>query len=376
MLPGARPDVGPPPRFWAAEPRLGFGAWAVGGAGWGRGPHDESDRIAAVARAAERGVSFFDTAPTYGDGASESLLGRALRPHRAQVTIATKVGPHADPRASLEASLRRLQTDYVDLVQLHETADGWERQLEQLDALRQAGKARAVGLCNATHLQLVRANELVPLAAYQGPYNLFDRDAEQRALPLCREREVAFLAYRPLAAGLLTGKYATPPVFSAEDHRRGIYWFKGREFERRRAALDRLEPLARHLGMSLGALALAWALARPGVAVVLAGARSAAQVDQNLAATERALTPDAVARVDAVVREAFPPPRASERARALAAAWGERERHIVERLDGGTSYEAIAASWTDRGQQPMIAAQVKVFCDQLTEQGLVISDAE
>ena len=374
MHPGARPDVGPPPRFWAFEPSLGFGAWAVGGGpGWGT-PDDESDRLSAVARALERGVTFFDTAPTYGDGASESLLGRALRHERARVAIATKVGPRDDPRASLEASLRRLQTDYVDLVQLHETGDGWERQLERLDGLRRGGKARAVGLCNATHVQLARALELAPLAAYQGPYNLFDRDAEQRDLPLCRERQVAFLAYRPLAAGLLTGKYRTPPAFSAGDHRRGIYWFRGREFGRRRAALDRLEPLARDLGMSPGTLALAWALARPGVAVVLAGARSAAQVDENLAATERALTSDEVARIDAVVREAFPPPRASERARALAAAWGERERHIVERLDGATSYEAIAASWTDRGQQPMIAAQVKVFCDQLVAQGLVVSD--
>ncbi len=375
MHPGARPDVGPPPRFWASEPSLGFGAWAVGGVGWGgETPDGESDRGAAVARAVERGVTFFDTAPTYGDGASESLLGRALRPHRARVTIATKVGPRADPRQSLEASLRRLQTDYVDLVQLHETGDGWERQLEQLDGLRRAGKARAVGLCNATHLQLARALELVPLAAYQGPYNLFDRDAEQRDLPLCRERRVAFLAYRPLAAGLLTGKYTTPPAFSAGDHRRGIYWFTGREFGRRRAALDRLEPLALTLGMSLGTLALAWALARPGVAVVLAGARSAAQVDENLAATARVLTPGEVAQVDSVVREAFPPPRASERARALAAAWGDRERHSVERLNGDASYETIAASWTDRGQQPMIAAQVKVFCDQLADQGLVVTD--
>ena len=122
MRPGARPDVGPPPRFWTPEPRLGFGAWAVGGAGWGAAT-DERARFAAVARALERGVTFFDTAPAYGDGASEALLGRALRADRDRVAIATKVGPRDDTRTSLEASLSRLRTDHVDLVQLHEAIE-------------------------------------------------------------------------------------------------------------------------------------------------------------------------------------------------------------------------------------------------------------
>lgn len=367
---GARPDVGPPPRFWTPEPRLGFGGWAVGGEGWGAATA-ERDRFAAVARALARGVTFFDTAPAYGDGASEALLGRALRADRDRVAIATKVGPRDDARASLEASLRRLRTDYVDLVQLHEAIERWEWRLDELYRLQDEGKARAIGLCNATHRQLARALELVPLAAYQGPYNLFDRDVEQRELPLCRERGLAFLAYRPLAAGLLTGKFVAPPQFPAGDHRAGIYWFKGREFVRRRAAIERLEPLARRRGVSLGVLALAWVLQRPGVSIVLAGARTAAQVDENIAAADLALTPDDVAAVDAVVSDAFRPVRASTRARTLAAAWGVRERHVVERLDGSNSYEAIAAEWTDHGEPPMIAAQVKVLCDQLAEQGLL-----
>jgi len=373
MRPGARPDVGPPPRFRTSEPRLGFGAWAVGGAAWGAAT-DERDRFAAVARAVERGVTCFDTAPAYGDGASEALLGRALRADRDRVAIATKVGPRDDPRTSLEASLRRLRTDYVDLVQLHEAIERWEWRLDELYRLQEAGKALAIGLCNATHLQLARALELVPLVAYQGPYNLFDRDVEQRELPLCRERGLAFLAYRPLAAGLLTGKYTAPPQFPAGDHRAGLYWFKGREFARRRAAIERLEPLARRRATSLAALALAWVLQRPGVSIVLAGARTAAQVDQNLAAADLGLTPDEAAAVDAVVGDVFRPPRATERARALAAGWGVRERHVVDQLDGAKSYEAIAAEWTDHGGPPMIAAQVKVLCDQLAEQGLLVAD--
>jgi aryl-alcohol dehydrogenase-like predicted oxidoreductase len=323
-----------------------------------------------VARALERGITFFDTAPTYGDGASETLLGEVLRADRERVALATKVGPRDDPGVSLEASLRRLQTDHVDLIQLHEVGERWEWQLDTLHRLQDGGKARAIGLCNATHLQLARGLELGPLATYQGPYNLFDRDVEQRLLPLCRERGIRFLAYRPLAAGLLAGHYAVPPDFPEGDHRRGIYWFKGREFARRRRAIERLEPMARDSGRSLAGLALAWVLGQAGAPLVLAGARTVAQVDENLQALERLLAPAEVAAVDAVVADTFRPARATARARALAVDWGARERYIVEQLDG-TGYAAIAARWTDRGEQPMIAAQVQVFVDHLAEQGLV-----
>ncbi|HEU5262294.1 MAG TPA: aldo/keto reductase [Gemmatimonadales bacterium] len=369
MRPGARTDVGPPPRFITSEPRLGFGAWAVGGKAWGT-PADQPDRTAAVERAVERGIDFFDTAPTYGDGVSEALLGRALRPYREQVAIATKVGPHDEPRQSLEASLRRLACDYVDLVQLHETPDGWEWQLEKLHKLQEEGKSLAIGLCNASHRQIAHALKIAPVVTYQGPYNLFDRDVEQRELPLCRERGLAFLGYRPLASGLLTGKYVAPPEFPEDDHRRKIYWFKGPEFERRRQVVERLRLIAADLDTSLAALALAWVLTQPGVSIVLVGARNTEQVDQNLAGV-RHLTPDTLAAIDQIVADEFPPPRATERARALSASWGIRERFIIERLDGTTSYEAIAARWTDQGEQPMIAAQVKVFVDQLRDHDLI-----
>ena len=369
MRPGARTQVGPPLRWLTSEPSLGFGAWAVGGTAWGATSAD-SDRLATVGRALELGITFFDTAPTYGDGASEILLGRALKADRDRVAIATKVGPRDDPRRALEASLRRLATEYVDLVQLHEALEGWERQLERLHALQEEGKAQGVGLCNATHRQLAQALEIAPVVTYQGAYNLFDRDVEQRELPLCRERHIAFLPYRPLAAGLLGGKYATPPAFPTTDHRSKIYWFKGREFERRRAVVERLTAIAQQLDMTLPALALAWVLAQPGVSIVLAGARSSDQVEQNFAGT-RPLNPGTVAEVDRIVAEAFPSARASDELKRQAATWGERERFIVERLDGTASAETIAALWTDDHPTPMVAAQVKVFCDQLAERGLV-----
>src|SRR5439155_22791840 len=137
-------------------------------------------------------------------------------------------------------------------------------------------------------------------------------------LPLCCERGLAFLAYRPLASGLLTGKYTSPPEFAAVDHRRGIYWFKGAEFARRGRVIDRLRPIARGLDMPLAGLALAWVLAQPGVSIVLAGARNRDQGDQNLAGT-RPLTPATLSAIDAIVAEAFRPARATDQARALAA---------------------------------------------------------
>jgi aryl-alcohol dehydrogenase-like predicted oxidoreductase len=318
-------------------------------------------------------VTFFDTAPTYGDGESERLLGKALRPFRDAVTIATKVGPRDDPRASLEASLSRLGTDYVDLAQLHEAGDRYEWSLERLHGLIEQGKTRAIGLCNATPAQIARAAQIAPIATYQGPYNVFDRDVEQRELPLCRDLGLGFLAYRPLASGLLSGKYDAQPVFAEGDHRTRIYWFKGREFARRRAVIDALQPIAARLELPLPALAIAWVLAQPAVSVVLAGARTTEQVDQNIAGT-RHLAPDTLSQIDAIVAAAFRAPRATDRARALSSSWGPRERFIVELLDGTVTYEAIAARWTDRGDVPMIAAQVKIFADQLADQDLLVRD--
>jgi len=367
---GARKIIGPL-FLGGTKATLGFGAWAVGGSGWGPSGTD-AERRAAIEMALGHGITFFDTAPTYGGGESERLLGRALKPARERVMIATKVGPRDDPRRSLEDSLRRLDTEFVDLVQLHEALQGWEGQLEALFGLQQEGKARAVGLCNATARQLRRALKMGPLVAYQAAYNLFDRDVEERELPFVARKRIGFLAYRPLAAGLLTGKHQQPPRFAWDDHRAGIYWFKGREFERRKSAIDRLRQYAAAWGIPLAALSLRWLLARPGVTVVLAGARNPAQVQENLAALEGPLEDSKVASIDDVVRAAFRLPRATPAASVEAQGWGPRERFIVERLDGAHSAEGIAAEWTDRGSAPMVAAQVKVFADQLSERGLAV----
>src|SRR3989442_4032260 len=153
MYEGARARPGPISRFVGAEPGLGFGAWAVGGAGWGAAG-DERERAAAIRHAVERGVTFFDTAPSYGAGESERLLGQALKADRGRVAIATKVGPRDDPRASLEASLRRLDSDYVDVVQLHEPLERWEWRPEKIHPLLIKREALNSGPWDLTDLPL------------------------------------------------------------------------------------------------------------------------------------------------------------------------------------------------------------------------------
>ncbi len=357
-----------------APARLGFGGWAVGGSGWGS-PGDERERAAAVERAVERGIVFFDTAPTYGD--SERLLGRLLAAHRDRVVLATKVGPRDDPRTSLEGSLRRIGWDAVDLIQLHEPGEQLEATIEKLARLVEEGKARAIGLCNASPRQLATALSIAPLATFQAPYNLIDRDAEWQFLPVLRRRGVTFVAYRPLASGMLAGRFdaATPPGFAEGDHRRRIYWFRGREYERRRAVVERLRALAEHRGVSVPALAIGWVLARRGVGVVLAGARTPQQVDENAAAAERPLRREELAAVDAIVSDVYRLARVVAASREPQTPWGQRERFIVDRLDGSTTCESIAAAWSEQEEQPMITAQVRVFVDDLADRGLASFDA-
>lgn len=348
---------------------LAFGAWAIGGEGWGARA-TEDQRRSAVQAALEQGITFFDTAPTYGR--SEELLGDVLKDARSEVRIATKVGPRDDPAQSLERSLRRLQTDYVDLVQLHEVGDKFEASLESLVRIKEQGKALAIGLCNARVDQLRAAAQLAPLHSYQAALNLFDREVEQRELPLCRERGLDFLAYRPLASGALTDKFSADFAAGLDptDHRRGIWWFQGRELGRRLQVADRLRPLAKQTGRTLPGLALAWAMSRPGVRYVLAGARTAEQVRQNVTGARR-LGPEEAEAIDAIVRDVYRPARATPEAAAAAAEWGQRERFIVEHLDGHTTYEQIASKWSDEGTGLLMAAQVREFVDQLEDAEMV-----
>lgn len=287
-----------------------LGCWAlIGGFNWG--PQDESDSIAAIHASLDAGVNFLDTAEGYGRGASEDLLGRALGSRRKDVIIATKVSAGVyDPqtvREHCERSLKHLRTDYIDLYQIH-----WPRKamdmaeaLAAMADLKAEGKIRAVGVSNFGRSFLADALEIGHVESNQVAYGLLWRAIEHEVQPLCVENDVSILCYSPLFQGLLTGKFASVEdvpvdrrrtrIFSSR-HPEAGHGEKGCE-EETFAALDDVRRICKSLAKPMGNVAIAWLLARDGVASVIVGARNAAQAAQNAAAGDIDLTDDVVQKL-------------------------------------------------------------------------------
>ena len=294
------------------------------------GTVDQPMANAMVVKALESGVNFFDTADVYSYGESETMLGRALQHARADrdaVVIATKVRGAmseaamkgtGDPNnvglsrkhilASCEASLRRLGTDHIDLYQVHgwDAAAPMEEALRALDDLVRQGKVRYVGCSNWAARQVARAVTLagergwerfVSLQAY---YSLADRDLEHELLPLCREEGLGVLPWSPLSGGLLTGKYRRGAA-GPEGARRVDFDFPPVD-DRAFDAVDALDAVASARGTSIPRAALAWLLARPGVTSVIIGARTMAQLEDNLGATGLALSEEEMEQLSATTR--------------------------------------------------------------------------
>jgi aryl-alcohol dehydrogenase-like predicted oxidoreductase len=284
----------------------------------------EADAI--VGRALDAGLNFFDTADVYHHGESEEYLGKALGARRAQAVVATKVRGRTSPdpndvglsrrhiRNSIEGSLRRLGTDYVDLYQVH----GWdertplEETLSALDDLVREGKVRYVGASNFAAWQLMKALGLSDrhgwqrFATLQPLYNLVVRDLELDLLPLCRDQGLGVLPWSPLAAGFLTGKYRRgaprPAGARREDPEKAFLRF---DEELGFTVIEELERIGRVHGGTVAQAALNWLLARDGVTSVIIGARDLAQLEDNLKALAWDMTAEEVARLDALA----PPPR-------------------------------------------------------------------
>jgi 1-deoxyxylulose-5-phosphate synthase len=272
---------------------------------------DEQTSFPILDRAIERGISLFDTAAAYGDGASETVLGRwmADRSCRDQIVLATKVNgtlTRDHVLRSAEESLKRLRTDRIDLFQLHHWVEdsSMEEALGALNELVQAGKVRAIGCSNWRAGQLDRAlghaahDGLQPLQTVQPPYNLVQRDIEADLLPLCVKQSIGVVSYSPLAAGFLSGKYRRGQDvpqgsrFEVIPGHQPIY-FTDHGYE----VLGNLESLARKTGRSMIELALAWTLTRPNVTSVLIGARDVGQVDQAFNASELSLPDEIYAKL-------------------------------------------------------------------------------
>jgi aryl-alcohol dehydrogenase-like predicted oxidoreductase len=290
---------------------VGFGAWAIGGNAHGNsyGPTDDATSIAAVRRALDLGCTFFDTADVYGWGHSEEVLGEALRDNRQDVVIATKVGGdyyHGGVRMNfdpgylafaLDRSLQRLRTDYVDVYQLHNPPLGMTgdpRTYEVLDGLVAENKIRAYGVSVHEPLEAVIAIETGKPAAIQLPFSLFRQEWIDEVLPLAVKRGVGVIAREPLANGFLAGRHGEDARFPEGDIRH--HWPPEMIRSQVRAARVAVQALARD-GRTPAQSALKFVLAFPEVSVAIPGAKTPAQVEENLAAADaRDLTPEEVAR--------------------------------------------------------------------------------
>jgi methylglyoxal reductase len=300
---------------------VAFGAWAVGG--WWWGGSEDAESIAAIHRALELGINFIDTAPAYGMGHSEEVVGEAVRGRRDEVIIATKCGLvwHTDKgnhffyesgksvhrylgaesiRYELEQSLRRLKTDFIDLYQTHwqDPTTSIEETMSTLLELKREGKIRAIGVSNATVEQMGEYRRHGQLDADQEVYSMLERKIDGAQLPYCERESIAVLAYSPLAQGLLTGKVTPDRQLAEGDCRVDDPKFGVENRRRILAFLDGLQPLAKTHGATLAQLAIAWALARPGLTHALVGARRPDQVDENAAAGDIVLAADDMVKID------------------------------------------------------------------------------
>jgi aryl-alcohol dehydrogenase-like predicted oxidoreductase len=277
--------------------RIGLGTWLFGGRRWGHVEDAESRKT--IEAALEQGVSFFDTADAYGVGHAETLLGDVLSGARDRVVIATKVGVvwHADGSRSIdlspahveravEESLRRLRTDYIDLYQLHEmdTASPVAETGKALRGLVDRGVVRHVGVSNFDVESIEALRAIVPVLTTQSEYSLLKRDIERDVVPYCEKRGMSLLAYSPLARGLLSGKFTASSTFPDTDNRFHEDEFQGERFDRNLRSVAMMAEMARTLGRTPAALAIRWVLERPAVSVVICGARTPAQLHENLGA--------------------------------------------------------------------------------------------
>jgi aryl-alcohol dehydrogenase-like predicted oxidoreductase len=271
--------------------RIALGTWAIGG--WMWGGTEEKDAIATIHHALDRGINLVDTAPVYGFGQSEEIVGKALQNRRDKVLIATKAGldwsgegivrnsAPARLQQELEDSLRRLKTDVIDIYQIHwpDEATAFEETAKTLEAFRRDGKIRAIGVSNFAPGHMDRFLREAPIATIQPPYNLFERGIEDDVLPYAKSHGIVVLAYGALCRGLLSGKITADTTFDGDDLRNKDPKFQPDRRPHYLAAVGKLDALAKEkFGKSVLALAVRWILDR-GDTVALWGARKPAQLD-------------------------------------------------------------------------------------------------
>jgi aryl-alcohol dehydrogenase-like predicted oxidoreductase len=318
--------------------RVALGTWAIGG--WMWGGTDEAESIATIHAAVEHGINLIDTAPVYGFGRSEEIVGKALAEGnlRARVRIATKVGlewergrvfrnaSRARILEEFEASLRRLQTDHIDVYQLHwpDPLVPIEEAAEAMGTLFEQGSIGAIGVSNFSVLQMERFRRVAPLHVLQPPYNLFEREIEAEVLPYCRKNNIATFGYGALCRGLLSGRMRADTKFEGDDLRRTDPKFQQPRFAQYLAAVERLDQFAgRRFDKRVIELAVRWMLDQ-GITSALWGARHPAQLQPVDDVGGWRLDASAMAEIDRILAATISDPVGPEfmapPVRALAAA--------------------------------------------------------
>jgi aryl-alcohol dehydrogenase-like predicted oxidoreductase len=295
---------------------IGFGAWAIGGGNWefAWGHQDDDDSVAAIERALDRGINWIDTAAIYGLGHSEEIVARAIAGRSQKPYIFTKCSMrwHADRsiyrslsaksvQEELEASLKRLGVDTIDLYQIHwpnpenEIEEGWET----MARLKEQGKVRHLGVSNFNVAQMERVRKIAPITSLQPPYSLLNRNVETETLPYCLEHGIGVINYSPMSSGLLTGKMTAERIKSLpqDDWRRKAAQFNEPKLSRNLKLVELLREIGSSHGVQPGVVAVAWTLHHPAITAAIVGARRPDQVDGTVEAANFRLSDAEFARI-------------------------------------------------------------------------------
>ncbi len=300
---------------------VGLGTWAMGGPwqfGWG--PQDDGEAIGAILTALEKEINWIDTAPVYGCGHSEELVGKALKQTSQSPFIATKCSllwndkreaisclKPKSIREECHASLKRLDINVIDLYQMHrpEPEEDIEKAWEEMAKLVQEGKVRYIGVSNFNVEQIKRVRKIAPVASLQPPYNMLHREVEDELLNYCAENNIGVVVYSPMCRGLLTGKFSQERLagLPLDDHRRRKPDFHDPQFTATLRLVDQLRPIAERNKMTLAQLAISWVLRRSEVTAAIVGARKPEQITETYAASDFELSSENIEQIEQFLSE-------------------------------------------------------------------------
>ncbi len=296
---------------------IGFGAWAVGGPWeWGWGKVDDSESIRAIQTAIDYGINWIDTAAVYGFGHSEKIVAKAIKGNRDKIFIATKCGLVDDgaghaannnkPESiskEIEDSLRRLETDYIDLYQIHwpDPETPVEESWLMMAKLKEEGKVRFIGASNFDVPLIEKCMQIAPVQSLQPPYSMIRREYAEEVLPYCLRNEIGVVAYSPMQAGLLTGKFNINKLAPDDWRLKGNY-FREPILGKALNLVEKLKPIVEKQNRCVGQQAVAWVLQNPAVTSAIVGARNEVQVKENIKAAEYVMTDEEMKMIDELLK--------------------------------------------------------------------------